>query len=69
MGNPDTKRNGDRPLDLIWGAEAIAEEINRKPRNVYHIHRTRLLGDAITKVGDRLVADRVTLIRRFRPPA
>ena len=69
MGNPDTKRNGEPPLDLLWGAAAIAAELNRSERDVYHMVRAGLLGDTVKKVGHLLCADRVALIQHFRSSA
>jgi hypothetical protein len=49
MAEPDL----DRP---IWGAEAIAREINRAPRAVYHLLENGYLG--AERIGGRWVTTR-----------
>ena len=43
--------------ELLWGVDAIAQEIGREPRQVYHLLSTGELPDA-KKVGGRWVAPR-----------
>jgi hypothetical protein len=45
--------------DLIWGAQAIADELGRNVRAVYHLAITGAL--PIRKKGGRLVASRAQL--------
>jgi hypothetical protein len=49
--------------DLIWGAEAIAAEINQKPRQIYYQVKNGLL--PVGQVGDKLVASRKALKQHF----
>jgi hypothetical protein len=35
--------------DLIWGIEAIAKEINRTPRQVFHLAKAHLSNNAIAR--------------------
>jgi len=51
-------------LDILWGAEEIAQAINRTRRQAHHL----LIRGAITaakKVGGRWCADRNELRRQF----
>ncbi|MER9615571.1 DNA-binding protein [Mesorhizobium sp. M0207] len=50
-------------IDLVWGAEAIAEVIGRTPRQAFHLLDAGKL--PAKKVGGRWVADRNKLIRFF----
>ncbi|MER8846792.1 DNA-binding protein [Mesorhizobium australicum] len=43
-------------LDLVWGAVEIGKEINRKPRQTFHMLETGLL--PAKKVGNQWVAER-----------
>lgn len=53
--------NEDQDLDRpIWGAQAIAEEIDRSPRQTFHMLNTGQL--PASKIGDRWVTTR----RRLR---
>ncbi|MDG4908442.1 DNA-binding protein [Mesorhizobium sp. WSM4898] len=45
-----------RPIDLVWGAENIGKEINRKPRQTFHMLEQGLL--PAKKVGNQWVAER-----------
>ena len=42
--------------DLIWGAAAIAAEIERTPTQVYYLIRIGALDGAIKKLGHRTIA-------------
>jgi hypothetical protein len=55
------------PLDLAWGAEQIAAEINRSPRQVFHMLANGALDGIAIKVNGRWAADRVALRAKFRP--
>ena len=45
--------------DLVWGAAAIGEEINRTAQQVYHLHGSGALAGAVSKLGHKtLVASR-----------
>jgi hypothetical protein len=58
----ETKSN-DEP-DLVWGAHAIGEVINRKPAQVYHLIEVGALKGAVRKVGHKtLVGSRRELLR------
>jgi hypothetical protein len=52
MSNNDTS-------DLLWGVDAIAAEINRSPRQTYHMLAKGAL--PARKVGNRWVASRAKL--------
>lgn len=54
-------------LDLIWGAEAIADVIGRTPRVTFHLLATGAI--PAKKVGDRWVAERSKLIAFFMEEA
>jgi hypothetical protein len=41
--------------DAIWGAKAIAAEINRSEQQVYYLVANGLLGDAVVKVSHKLL--------------
>ncbi|MER9169852.1 DNA-binding protein [Mesorhizobium australicum] len=43
-------------IDLVWGAAEIGKEINRKPRQAFHMLETGLL--PAKKVGNQWVAER-----------
>ncbi|UVC17576.1 DNA-binding protein [Mesorhizobium onobrychidis] len=43
-------------IDLVWGAVEIGKEINRKPRQTFHMLETGLL--PAKKVGNQWVAER-----------
>ena len=48
--------------DLVWGAAAIGEEINRTAQQVYHLHGSGALAGAVSKLGHKtLVASRSRL--------
>jgi hypothetical protein len=51
----------EKPIgdDLIWGAEAIAAEINRTPRQTFHMLENGLLPAG--KVGEKWVGSRTTI--------
>jgi hypothetical protein len=58
-------RTEDRPgLDLVWEAAGIAKEINRTPRQVYHLLSTGAIS-AARRIGGRWCADRNALRRQF----
>jgi len=57
------------PLDLAWGADEIAAEINRTRRQVFHLLATGALDGIAIKINGRWAADRVLLRARFRPAA
>lgn len=54
-------------LDLIWGAEAIAQLIGRTPRVTFHLLATGAI--PAKKIGDRWVAERSKLIAFFMADA
>ena len=54
-------------LDLIWGAEAIAEFISRTPTQTFYMLRSGQLPGR--QVGERWVVDRRDLIAFFRESA
>lgn len=53
-----------RPLDLIWGAEAIAEAIGRTRRQAFHLLEAGELPGA-KKIGGRWVISRRALEAMF----
>jgi hypothetical protein len=55
---------GSSGLDLVWGAENIAKEINRTPRQTYHLLQTNAISAARRK-GGLWCADRNALRREF----
>ena len=55
---------GDEKSDLIWGADAIGEEIDRSPRQTFHMLMRGEL--PAKKVGGRWVASRQKLREFFR---
>jgi hypothetical protein len=59
------EQNGtDASLDLVWGAEAIARELNLTPRQTYHLLSTNSIS-AARRVGGKWCADRGELRRQF----
>ena len=54
-------------LDLIWGAEAIAEQINRPVRTTFYLLETRQL--PAKKCGGRWCASREALRQHFAVPS
>ncbi len=51
------------PLDLVWGADAIAKVIKRNPRQVFNLLEN---GDLpAKKIGGRWVASRARLVQLF----
>lgn len=59
-----SENDGDHALDLIWGADAIAQFINRTPQQTYHMLSKGLMPGR--RVGERWVVDRRDLIAFFR---
>jgi len=57
----------EQKMDLIWGAEDIAELIGRTPRVTFHLLTTGAL--PAKKVGGRWVAERNKLIAFFMEAA
>lgn len=55
-------------LDLIWGAEEIADELNLEPRQVYHMLKSGTL-KAARRIGGKWCADRRLLRRQFTEDA
>lgn len=54
----------ERPsLDLIWGVDAIAKEIDRTPRQTFHLCSQGEI--PARKIGGRWVIERGTLISFF----
>ena len=51
--------------DLLWGINAIADEIGRTPRQTFHMVHTGQL--PTMKCGGRIVARRSALRRHFMP--
>jgi hypothetical protein len=49
--------------DFIWGAEEIGEFLGLTQRQVYYLADTGHAGDAIFRIGDRLVARRSRLLK------
>jgi len=56
--------SNDNNLDILWGAEAIAEVINRTRRQTHHLLNRGAI-DAAKKIGGRWCADRSELRRQF----
>ncbi|KQW62719.1 hypothetical protein ASD02_00880 [Ensifer sp. Root1252] len=54
-------------IELVWGAESIAEIIGRTPRVTFHLLTTGAL--PAKKVGGRWVAERGKLLSFFMEPA
>jgi hypothetical protein len=52
MSDTTPTQNKNEP-DAIWGAEAIGKEINRTAAQIYYLHRTGRLRDAVTKLGPK----------------
>ncbi|PBB86628.1 hypothetical protein [Mesorhizobium sp. WSM3876] len=50
------KESEPQPIDLVWGAADIGKEINRKPRQAFHMLESGLL--PARKVGNQWVAER-----------
>ena len=50
-------------VDLIWGAQAIAKEIDRTPRQVFHLLHSGTL--PAKRVGGRWCIDRSALRKFF----
>lgn len=57
------KTDDQLPIDILWGAEAIAEAIGRSPRQTFYLLETGHL--PAKKVAGRWVAVRGKLIRFF----
>jgi hypothetical protein len=55
----------DRPLDLVWGAEAIGEEIGRNARQTFYLLSSGAIKSA-KKINAHWCADRVALRAEFR---
>jgi hypothetical protein len=55
------------PTDLVWGAEAIGQEINRSADQVYYLHRAGLLEGAVTKLSHKLLVGSRRELRRLLP--
>jgi hypothetical protein len=51
-------------LDLVWEAEGIAREINRTPRQTYHLLKCGAI-KAAKRVGGRWCADKKGLREQF----
>ena len=51
-------------LDLAWGADEIADELNLEPRQVYHMLKNGTI-KAARRIGGRWCADRNLLRRQF----
>ena len=51
-------------LDLLWGADEIADEINRNPREVYHMLKNGTL-KAARRIGGKWCVERKLLRRQF----
>ncbi|RWG04044.1 DNA-binding protein [Mesorhizobium sp.] len=49
-------KQGEPAIDLVWGAVEIGKEINRKPRQAFHMLEQGLL--PARKVGNQWVAER-----------
>lgn len=54
----------NQTIDLVWGAEAIAEELGTTTRKAFHMLESGTL--PARKVGNRWVADRNALHDFFR---
>jgi hypothetical protein len=54
-----TDMSDSKSDDLVWGARAIGEEINRKDRQVYYMAERGIL--PVTKAGEVLVGKRSDL--------
>jgi hypothetical protein len=54
--------------DLLEGADEIGAFINKKPTQVYYIHKTKKppLGKYIGKVGKELIASKAKLTRALK---
>jgi hypothetical protein len=55
-----TTSNNDEPLDLIWGAAAIAKAIGRRERTVFHMLSNGVL--PAKQIGGRWVVSRRKLL-------
>ena len=51
----ETKPPSDRESDLVWGATAIAEVLNRTPAQVYHLLSIGALDGVATKLGHKTI--------------
>jgi hypothetical protein len=60
--------SSDKELDVLWGAKAIAQVINRTRRQTHHLLHQGAI-DAAKKVGGRWCADRGGLRRQFYTPS
>ena len=69
MNTIDKQADGlHEPLDLVWGAEEIAQVIRRTRRQVFHmLQRNQIKG--AQKVGGCWVSSRAALEKQFCGPA
>ena len=59
------RKNEKSDGNVVWGAEAIGEEIDRNPEQVRYLYRSGAFGAAVKKLGHRtLVGDR-SLLKQF----
>ncbi len=58
----ETRKNDD--LGLVWEAAGIAREINRSPRQVYHLLSRKEI-KAAKRIGGKWCADRAGLRAQF----
>jgi hypothetical protein len=49
--------------EFIWGAQEIGEFLGRSQRQVYHLVDSGHLGDAVFRIGDKIVARRSKLLK------
>jgi hypothetical protein len=57
-------KGGDGPSEYIWGVAAIAREINRTPRQTFHLLSKGAL-TSVKKIGGRYIATRSALRREL----
>lgn len=61
------EKQADDAMELVWGAEAIAQFIGRSTRSTFHLLDSGEL--PAKKVGGRWVAERANLVAFFRAAA
>jgi hypothetical protein len=58
----DSPRNQQQPSDIVWGAKAIGQVINRSERETYFLLENNLL--PAVRVGRKWSASRARLLAR-----
>jgi hypothetical protein len=61
----DEIKTRETPSDLVWGAENIGAEINRKAAQVYYLHASGKLKGAVSKLGPKMLVGSRTELRKL----